>query len=175
MAKPFKVKNLAPDDPAHKAAERIMRTRLKEFYSHWQDLNETPTAGQIHALRISGKRLRYSADTLSDYYPDRLALLIELLKRIQDVLGEMQDYETQRRILEAEVQKIETRLKRETDRTKRAGLKGEIETLNALAERCRHKQQELFTKFSFLWRGLSQKQMHASLKHITSHPLNQDE
>lgn len=174
MAKPFKVKNLAPDDSTHKAAERIMRTRLKEFYSHWQDLNETPNADQIHALRISGKRLRYSADMLSDCYADRLALLIELLKEIQDKLGEMQDYETQRRMIETEVQKIELRIKRETNKATRANLRGEIKTLNDLASHFRSKQEKLFTEFTFLWRGLAQKQMRSSLKHNVSHPLNQN-
>ena len=37
MAKPLKVTKVSLVDPPDEAAVRIMRTRLKEFYSHWPD------------------------------------------------------------------------------------------------------------------------------------------
>ena len=80
-----------------------LRTRLKEFYSHWRDPDQQPTSAQLHDLRISGKRLRYSADFLRALYPDRLTLLIDLLKKLQDLLGEMQDCEMQRAVVEADL------------------------------------------------------------------------
>ena len=81
MAKPLKVKKVRPDKPARQTAARIMHTRLEEYYTHWPDADNEPTQVELHNLRISGKRLRYSAETLRDFYPDRLALLTELLKR----------------------------------------------------------------------------------------------
>lgn len=171
MAKPLKVKKLAPDAPAHEAARRVMRTRLREFYSHWRDLDQRPTAEQLHAMRISGKRLRYSAETLRDLYADRLTLLLDLLKKIQDVLGEMQDYETQRRMLENEARRVTSRLSRAANETKRATLAGEAATLDTLSEHCRRRQEKLAVEFTHLWRGLAEKHLRASLKRLVSRPL----
>src|SRR5262244_1868680 len=101
MAKPLKIKKISSEDRPQIAAKRIMRTRIKEFYTHWNDPDRMPTAEQLHNLRISGKRLRYSAESLRELYPDRLALLIDILKRSQDLLGEIQDCGTQRGVVEA--------------------------------------------------------------------------
>jgi CHAD domain-containing protein len=173
MAKPLKVKKLAPDGAGSEAAARILRTRLKEFFSHWRDLDAPPTGEQLHNLRISGKRLRYSAEMLRAFYPDRLALLLDLLKRVQDALGEVQDYETERRMLEAEVRRLEARLRHESQPPKLKSvksIKGEVEALRAMLDDGRRKQDKLFAAFSRLWRGLSHKKMRATLRHVVSRP-----
>src|SRR5262245_47904267 len=100
MAKPRKVKKVLPADRIDKTAVRILRTRLKEFYSHWADPNREPTPEDLHNLRISGKRLRYSAECLRELYPDQLALMIDLFKRSQDLLGSYQDCIVQRAMID---------------------------------------------------------------------------
>src|SRR5215470_17185676 len=85
MAKPLKIRKISPDDRLEKAARRILRTRIKEFYSCWPDPDRMPAPKQLHDLRISGKRLRYSAESLREFYPDRLALLLGVLKGAQDL------------------------------------------------------------------------------------------
>jgi len=87
MSKPHKVKKVSAEKPIYQTARKILRTRLREFYSHWPDAQQPPSFEQLHNLRISTKRLRYSAEQLREYYPDRLALLIDMLKRGQDLLG----------------------------------------------------------------------------------------
>ena len=67
MSKPLKVKKLFPSDSIQTAAVKILRTRIKEFYSHWPAPDRVPTLEQLHDLRISGKRLRYSAEMLRAY------------------------------------------------------------------------------------------------------------
>src|SRR5215510_16072370 len=109
MAKPLKITKISLNDRPDKAARRILRTRIKEFYSCWPDPDHTPTLEQLHNLRISGKRLRYSAESLRELYPDRLALMIDLLKRSQDILGEIQDCVTQRRMIEAYLARMRRR------------------------------------------------------------------
>lgn len=160
MAKALKVKKLSPDDECSLAAERILRTRLKEFYSHWRDPDQTPTPAQLHDLRISGKRLRYSADSLRALYPDRLTLLIDLLKKLQDLLGEMQDCETQRAVIEADL----------TRRRQRKLGRGETAVLKRLIQHYHERQAKIFTELTELWRGTSNEKFHASLKDLISHP-----
>lgn len=160
MAKALKVKKISPDDQCTAATMRILRTRLKEFYSHWRDPDQTPTPSQLHDLRISGKRLRYSADSLRALYPDRLTLLIDLLKKLQDLLGEMQDCETQRTVIEADLARR---------RRHKLG-RGETAALQYLIQHYHQRQAKLFTDLAELWHGISNEKFHASLKDLISHP-----
>jgi len=160
MAKALKVKKISPADKSTPAAVRILRARLKEFYSHWRNPDYIPTPTQLHDLRISGKRLRYSAESLRGLYPDRLAVLIELLRRLQDVLGEMQDCETQRAVIEADLAR----------RTRRQPSRAEIAVLEGLIQHYQERRAKLFAQFADLWRGVSSEKFRESIKDMVSHP-----
>lgn len=161
MAKPFKVKKVSPEKPAAQAAAQVLVTRLLEFYSHWPDAALEPTPPELHNLRISGKRLRYSAETLREYYPDRLALLIELLKRGQDILGEYQDCVTHR-----------TMLAKDLARQRRLAPKGrQIALLEKLLAGLGEKQATLFTQFSEIWRGMRRKEFRLCLQAMATDTL----
>src|SRR5436190_7255467 len=157
MSKPFKVKKIYGSDSIQKTAVRILRTRLKEFYSHWPDPRVLPMPAQLHNLRISGKRLRYSAEQLRELYADRLALLIDLLKRSQDLLGEIQDCVTQRAVFKGELPKLE----RKPD---------EASALERLMAMCEQRQQTLFAQFLDIWRGMAMPEFRMSLKAMVSTP-----
>src|SRR5262249_16117341 len=143
MAKPFKVKKLNPDDPPPKAAKEILGTRLKEFYSQWPDPYQIPTLNKLHNLRISGKRLRYSAETLRIFYSDRLSVLIELLKRGQDLLGDIQDCRTQRDDLEKDLLRLK----------KRKPKSDQLPILENLIRGYDQRQTVLFEQFREIWIG----------------------
>ena len=158
MSKPHKVKKVSAADPIHRTAVRILRTRLKEFYSHWPDPQTLPTTVQLHNLRISGKRLRYSAEQLRELYGDRLALLIDLLKRSQDLLGEIQDCVTQRAVLEAELPRLR---RRNSD---------EAVALERLITESDCRRKTLFVQFREIWQGMTMMEFRASLKAMVSTP-----
>jgi hypothetical protein len=158
MARPLKIRKISPDDRQEKAARRILRTRIKEFYSCWPDPDLTPTLEELHNLRISGKRLRYSAESLRELYPDRLSLLIDLLKLVQDILGEIQDCVTQRGLIEASI----ARMRRRTPQN------GQIAALEKIASEYERRQSTLFTQFHETWRGITMGAFRASLKAMVS-------
>ena len=158
MARPLKIKKISPDDRLEKAAQRIMRTRIKEFYSCWPDPDHTPTAEQLHNLRISGKRLRYSAESLREFYPDRLALFIDLLKVAQDLLGEIQDCVTQRGLIEASIARMRRRDPQDD----------QIAALEKIVSVYKRRQSTLFMKFRETWRGMTMDEFRASLKAMVS-------
>lgn len=171
MAKAFKVRKVSADADSAEAAGRIMQTRLREFFSRWPDVDVTPNAEQLHALRISGKRLRYSAESLRELYPDRLALLLRLLRQLQDVLGEMQDYETQCAIIEADLARLKARHSRQPDSTEGIEESNEQEVAIAdLLNDYRQKQEKLLAEFTLLWRGLSSRRFRRALKYLVTHP-----
>ena len=158
MSKPLKVKKVSAADPVQTTAVKILQTRLKEFYSHWADPQQTPTLKQLHNLRISGKRLRYSAEQLRDLFPDRLALLIDLLKRGQDLLGEIQDCVTQRGVIETEL--IQLR--------RRKPYHPEIVALENLLADYGQKQSLLFGQFREIWMGMALPEFRAGLSAMIS-------
>jgi len=158
MAKPLKIRKLSPDDRPEKAAKRILRTRIKEFYSYWPDPDRDPDLEQLHNLRISGKRLRYSAESLRELYPDKLALLIDLLKRNQDLLGEIQDCVTQRGVIEAYL----ARMRRRTPKN------DQIFALENIISEFERRQSSLFTQFRETWRGMVMDEFRGSLEAMAS-------
>ncbi len=160
MAKPRKIKKVSPDDPAMDAAIRILRVRLKEFYSHWPDPDRMPTFGELHDTRISGKRLRYSAESLRALYPDKLALLIELLKRSQDLLGEIQDCLTQRRMIEGDLIRLRRRKPKSDD----------IAVFEEIISNYEQRQDLLFIQFREVWRGMTLQEFRDCLKAMVVNP-----
>jgi hypothetical protein len=158
MAKPLKIKKVSPDAEVEKAAVRILRTRTKEFYSHWPDPDTAPTLEQLHDLRISGKRLRYSAENLREFYPDRLALLIDLLKRFQDLTGDIQDCVTQREMIEKDL----ARLRRRNPQS------NQIAALEKIVSEYGQRQSAMFAQFHEIWRGMTMNEFRESLKAMTS-------
>ncbi|HEU0175259.1 MAG TPA: CHAD domain-containing protein [Blastocatellia bacterium] len=158
MAKPLKIRKISPDDRPEKAARRILRTRIKEFYSCWPDPDHTPTPEQLHNLRISGKRLRYSAESLRELYPDRLALLIDLLKCAQDLLGAIQDCVTQRGLIEAYIARMR----------RRAPQSDQIAALEKIVSEYEQRQITLCAQFHETWRGMTMNEFRASLKAMVS-------
>ncbi|MGH9766877.1 MAG: CHAD domain-containing protein [Blastocatellia bacterium] len=158
MAKPLKIRKISPDDRPENAAKRILRTRIKEFYSHWNDPDQTPTLEQVHNLRISGKRLRYSAESLRELYPDRLTLLIDLLKHSQDLLGAIQDCVTQRGVIEEQL----TRMRR------RKPQGDQIAVLEKIVSEYERRQSMLLAQFHETWRGMAMDEFRESLKAMAS-------
>ncbi len=160
MAKPLKIKKVSPTDRIDKTAVRILRTRLKEYYSHWPDPDRTPTPEKLHDMRISGKRLRYSAESLRALYPDQLALLIELLKRGQDLLGDIQDCVVQRSMIADDLNRLRQR-KHDSNH---------IPILESLISEFDQHQTQLFTQFHNIWRGMMADEFRHSLKKMFTNP-----
>jgi CHAD domain-containing protein len=103
--------------------------------------------------------LRYSAESLRELYPDRLALLIELLKSAQDLLGEIQDCVTQRGLIEDSIARMRRRVPRN----------GQIAALEKIVSEYEQRQSTLFTQFHEIWRGMTMDEFRKSLKAMVSH------
>lgn len=160
MAKARKIKQVAPADAIQATAAKVLRTRLAEFFSHWSDPAHTPTAQQLHDLRIAGKRLRYSAEQVRELYPDRLTLLIELLRLTQDLLGEVQDSVTRRALIAADLERLRRRQPDSRD----------IPALEKVCAEFEQKQTALYAQFREIWQGLTQGKLRKSLKAMTAPP-----
>lgn len=75
----------------YQAASESIKKRLEDFHSY-QEFIHTPSNGEpLHAMRIAGKHLRYTLEIFAPLYQQSLLPIIEIMKEIQDQLGEIHD------------------------------------------------------------------------------------
>ena len=79
-------------------AERMLDRRYRRFVREGENITALGPV-QLHALRISGKKLRYAAEFFSTLYPNPRDFL-KAMAGIQDVLGAVNDAATTNHLLE---------------------------------------------------------------------------
>lgn len=84
----------APDEPSRVLGRRIIARRYRQFRREARLLRRSSPHADYHAVRIRGKRLRYSLELFIDLYGRDGALALASLRRLQDLLGELQDLAT---------------------------------------------------------------------------------
>lgn len=72
--------------------DRQIDNNLRKILHHGASLDKHAEAEQYHRLRIRGKKLRYLLEFFASLYPAGLAsALVKELKKLQAVLGQLQD------------------------------------------------------------------------------------
>jgi CHAD domain-containing protein len=87
---PSKVRGLAAV-PLLAAAPDLAERAFRQTRKIGQRIRGSSSDENIHRLRKSAKRLRYTLEFFSDLFPERVEHLIKELKNVQDLLGERQD------------------------------------------------------------------------------------
>src|SRR5437763_1363335 len=87
------------------AAENIRKRLPKRFRNYINAGHEAfeSKAGwnALHDFRIETKRMRYTLELFPEYFGPRYAELIERVRRVQTLLGEINDLVTARRLLKS--------------------------------------------------------------------------
>jgi CHAD domain-containing protein len=74
----------------HLAFDVINRS-LDELESHEQIVRDPNEVAELHAMRISAKRLRYTLEAFEDLYGDPIKPYLSAVKQIQEILGNVHD------------------------------------------------------------------------------------
>ena len=91
MAKAKPIAKLNAQAPTGVNARTIARTRLEEMYS-WEAYVDNPyRVRELHNLRISAKRLRYTLEIFQAVLPEAVAPIIKEVEQIQEELGALHD------------------------------------------------------------------------------------
>ena len=91
MTKAWPVGRLEPNAPLDLNARRILRVRVGEFYS-WEPVISNPLATvELHNMRISTKRLRYTLELFPTVFGEEGKRQIERVKALQEQLGNLHD------------------------------------------------------------------------------------
>jgi CHAD domain-containing protein len=144
MARAWEVNGLAHNAGFRDAAGRIVLTRWREMMSYRDGTVAGQDIEELHAMRVSSRRLRAAMDAFSDVFPPRgFRRYLREVKRITDTLGDARDldvaidhltallpdfepidrpgleglidrYEQQRRAEDAQIHALFTRLEQES-------------------------------------------------------------
>jgi hypothetical protein len=82
---------IEPDGPTPANAARIVPVRVAELLS-WEPFVSDPTrVEELHNMRISAKRLRYTMELFAPFYGPDFKAAISQIKKIQEQLGNIHD------------------------------------------------------------------------------------
>ena len=91
MTRAWPVPGIDPAEPTLDNARRILRVRSAEFYSR-EGIVDDPTASEeLHDLRISAKRLRYTIELFAHVLGPDANAAIGVVKDLQERLGDLHD------------------------------------------------------------------------------------
>ncbi|MGI9539275.1 MAG: CHAD domain-containing protein [Miltoncostaeaceae bacterium] len=188
MAKPRRVAGIDPERRMRPNARRILATRLDEVYQYDGVVADPANITELHDMRIACKRLRYQLEIFSVAFEKDLEPIIEQVKDLQDVLGDIHDCDVQVPLLQdhlAWLQEREAsgaralvgsrarrsgggdreadiaRFARELSTTNRAD---ERPGVHALITRRRRERDALYARFLNEWRRLKRERFRARVE-----------
>nr|WP_217913060.1 CHAD domain-containing protein [Miltoncostaea marina] len=92
MAKAWEVPGLRPDARFRDAAGRVVLTRWREMMSYRDGTLLGEDVEELHAMRVSSRRLRAAMDAFAGAFPSKaFRPLLRQVKEITDVLGDARD------------------------------------------------------------------------------------
>ncbi len=93
MAKAWEVKGIHPQRSYRWNAQVILAVKLEEVYSWSKSIRNPDNIKELHSLRISVKRLRYSMEFFAINYGKEFQDFLKILTDLQDQLGDIHDYD----------------------------------------------------------------------------------
>jgi CHAD domain-containing protein len=108
MARAWHVNGLRPDARFRDAAGRIVLTRWREMMSHRDGTLAGEDIEELHAMRVSSRRLRAAMDAFADVFPkESFRVYLNEVKRITDTLGDARDLDVAIEHLEQLIPRVE--------------------------------------------------------------------
>lgn len=91
MAKPQKIIGLNPKQSFRLNARIVLPQRVEEVYSWERYIKDPKCRDELHNMRISVKRLRYTMEFFAVNYDNRFSDILEVVIDLQDILGDIHD------------------------------------------------------------------------------------
>ncbi len=91
MAKPQKTIGLNPKQSFHENARIILPQRVAEVYRWEQFIQNPERREELHNMRISIKRLRYTMEFFAANYDKDFIDFIDTTIELQDIIGDIHD------------------------------------------------------------------------------------
>ena len=151
MAKAWKVKGVKPQKSYRRNASIILSAKIAEVYSWESYIDDPKNIEELHNMRISIKRLRYSMEFFSINYGQKFDEFLQVWVDLQKLLGEIHDCDVGQDVL--------------TDYLEDQSQESSADTLgiNALIERYHQIREEKYQEFLKRWSSLQKKDFKENL------------
>jgi CHAD domain-containing protein len=106
MSKAWPDENLNPKDPLDVNARRILRVRVGEYYSYEPIVSDPIATTDLHNLRISAKRLRYTLELFAGIFGDDGKRQTDRAKAVQEALGNLHDLDVRIALISDELAEV---------------------------------------------------------------------
>ena len=115
MAKVWKVKGIQPQSSYRWNAQVILAVKVEEVYSWMESIRNPDNIKELHNLRISIKRLRYSMEFFTINYGEEFKDFLKVLADLQEQLGDVHDCDVVEMVLTDYLQALPDQGNVETD------------------------------------------------------------
>ena len=115
MAKAWKVRGIHPQLSYSWNAQVILAVKIQEVYSWAESIRNPNKLKELHNLRISIKRLRYSMEFFAINYGEELQDFLKVLADLQEQLGDIHDCDVVETVLTDYLQSLPDRGDKGTD------------------------------------------------------------
>ena len=151
MAKAWKVKGVKPQKSYRRNASIILSAKIAEVYSWESYIDDPKNIEELHNMRISIKRLRYSMEFFSINYGQKFDEFLQVWVDLQKLLGEIHDCDVGQDVL--------------TDYLEDQSQESSADTLgiNALIERYHQIREDKYQEFLKRWSSLQKEDFKENL------------
>lgn len=115
MAKAWKAKGIHPQLSYRWNAQVILAVKIQEVYSWAESIRNPDNIKELHNLRISVKRLRYSMEFFVINYGEEFQDFLKVLADLQEQLGDIHDCDVVETVLTDHLQSLPDQGDAETD------------------------------------------------------------
>jgi CHAD domain-containing protein len=147
-----------------------IQTQIDELFMHESYIHDPANITELHAMRISAKRLRYSIEAFEDLYKDPIKPFISEVKRLQDALGLVHDLDVWiafvPEFIEEERQRIRAYFGHEEP------LRRLLPGLNAFTESRKTMREDAYDEFLRVWDAQSEAKFWERIKKLIATPIN---
>jgi len=154
----------------YQQAFEAVNSNLEEFLSYEKFIHDPQNIEELHAMRITGKHLRYTLEIFAPIYGTALDLYVRAMKNVQDLLGEIHDNDVWIAWLPKFIDQESARVEDYFGNT--GPLKRLLPGLHHFSEDRQHVRDEVYQTFLSTWETLAYENAWAILREIIQAPIN---
>lgn len=157
----------------YKLAFSSIKTRLEEMMVFDQSVRYEVNVSELHAMRISAKRLRYTMEVFQDLYGEGMKPFINQTKKLQDLLGSIHDADVWIELIPNFIKEEQQRIQTYFGHTR--PLRRLLPGLNALSANRKSDRDEDYASFIQEWDKTLESGLWEKLGSLINAPLDIEE
>jgi CHAD domain-containing protein len=154
----------------YQQAFEAINGNLEEFLSFEQFIHDPQNIEELHAMRITGKHLRYTLEIFAPIYGTALDLHVRAMKNIQDLLGDIHDNDVWIAWLPKFIDQERARVEDYFGHT--GPFRRLLPGLRHLIEDRQYVRDEVYQTFLSTWETLAYENAWTILKEVIQAPIN---